>query len=642
MKKLGFLKPLLNFYLVGLIITTLSRILLVLFFHDRVFEIGNIALLFLIGLRLDIIMLSYISLLPAALIILLPDSFLMKIKTFIRYYFLFFLFLFLFMEVATPNFILQYDTRPNRLFIDYLIYPREVFEMLIKGFWLQILLAMVVLVVAIYFLLKKTKYTFQIVPSAYLVKLISFPFVVFFIFFGIRSSLTAPRPINPSNAVFCYDQLTNSLAVNSLYSLIYAAYSIQYEEDASKKYGKMDEDEAYNRVKKYMTAKESDFIDPEFPLLHRLKPDVESTQQYNVVIFLQESLGAEYVGCLGGMPLTPEFDKLSKEGLLFTNLYCTGTRSVRGIEAVVSGFLPSSSQSVVKLSNSQTGFFTLASLLKKEGYQTSFVYGGMSNFDDMASFFNGNGFDNIVDENDFRPSEIAFKGTWGVSDEDLVIKASELYKSYRNKPFFSLIFSSSNHEPFEFPDGRISLYEQPKNTVHNAIKYADFAIGKLIELAKKEDYYKNTIFLIIADHNTRTKGKHLIPVHKFRIPALMIGPTVAQGKTYDKLCSQIDIPVSLIDRLGKEFFIPMPGRNLFQLPDDAKGRCLMQFNDINGFRVDNQLIITQPDVAPLQFELINDTTLLPVDLDKELAKDALAHLVTATNLYKKRRYTLKK
>ncbi|MDL2215433.1 LTA synthase family protein [Dysgonomonas sp. OttesenSCG-928-M03] len=451
-----------------------------------------------------------------------------------------------------------------------------------------------------------------------------------------------PKPLNPSNAIFSNDQLTNIMGLNSLYTVIYAGYGIKNEANITKMYGRMDEDEAISRVKKYMSVADSLFIDPEISLLHTQMPDTLIDRPYNLVIFLQESLGAEFVGCLGGMPLTPELDKLSEDGVLFTRLYCTGTRSVRGIEAVVTGFIPSPSESVVKLSNSQTGFFTLADLLKRAGYNTSFIYGGMGNFDNMASFFNGNGFDNIIDETVFDKdnNNYAFKGTWGYSDEDLVTKANDYYKSLGDKPFFSMMFSSSNHDPFEFPDGRIELYEQPKKTVYNAMKYADFSIGKFFELAKKEDYFKNTVFIVIADHNTRTYGKNLIPINKFHIPALVIGPNIVGGSTYDKLCSQIDIPPTLLSMIGMEVNTPMPGRNLQTIPDDVEGRSIMQFYDINAFRVEDKVVILQPNKEPLQFEIKNDTTLIPMTLDQELAKDALGHLISADYLYKKKEYRL--
>jgi phosphoglycerol transferase MdoB-like AlkP superfamily enzyme len=363
-----------------------------------------------------------------------------------------------------------------------------------------------------------------------------------------------------------------------------------------------------------------------------------------VVIFLQESLGAEFVGSLGGMSLTPEFDKLTEEGLLFTNLYSTGTRSVRGIEAVVTGFLPSPSESVVKLSGAQMDFATLADLLKLHGYRTSFIYGGMSNFDNMGSFFNGNGFEDIIDETSFDGdgNHYAMKGTWGYCDEDLVRKANDYFKSQGDRPFFSLMFSTSNHEPFEFPDGRIELYEKPKNTVHNAIKYADFSIGEFFRLAKEEEYFKNTVFIVVADHNTRTYGQNLVPINKFKIPALIIGPGVPCGKRYDKQISQLDIPTTLVALTGLQTEHPMIGRNLLKLADTVQGRSIMQFMDINAFRVENQVVILQPQKEPLQFEVKNDTTLVPVGLNEELAKDALAHVISAEFLYKNKKYRLRK
>lgn len=638
MKNLRYLKPIFSFFLIGLSITTISRILLFFVFKERVVENPNYGQLFLIGLRFDLILMCYIAFLPTVLISLLPDSVLKHFKKFFNIYFIFFLFLFLLMELSTLDFINQYDTRPNRLFLDYLIYPKEVVGTLLKSYLPSLIITTILLGIALFFAFKYGKKVFYPFDSTYKTKLLLFPLVAFLLFFGARGSLTSKRPINASNAIFCSDQMTNSLGLNSLYTVAFAAYSIKNEGDV-KKYGKMDELEAYTRVKKYMDVTE--FIPGEVPFLHLQKPDAPQPK-YNVVIFLQESLGAEYVGCLNGLPLTPELDKLSKEGLLFTNLYCTGTRSVRGIEQVTAGFLPNPSESIVKLGGSQQGFFTLADAFGRQNYDTSFIYGGMANFDNMASFFNGNGFKNIIDETDFDKDgkKYAMKGTWGYSDEDLAVKANEYYKNLGNKPFFSLMFSTSNHEPFEFPDGRIDLYEQPKNTVHNAMKYADFSIGKFFELAKKEAYFENTIFVVIADHNTRTYGKNLVPVNKFHIPALIIAPNVEKGSTYDNLASQMDIPSTVLALSGIITKTPMVGRNLLKLPKGTKGRTIMLFHETYAFRVDDDIVILNPNAKPLQFKVKSDTELIPVALDEELAKDALAHIVASSNLYKKRVYKI--
>ena len=638
MKNLRYLKPIFSFFLIGLSITTISRILLFFVFKERVVENPNYGQLFLIGLRFDLILMCYIAFLPTVLISLLPDSVLKHFKKFFNIYFIFFLFLFLLMELSTLDFINQYDTRPNRLFLDYLIYPKEVVGTLLKSYLPSLIITTILLGIALFFAFKHGKKIFYPQESNYKTKLLLFLVVAFFLFWGARGSLTSKRPINASNAIFCSDQMTNSLGLNSLYTVAFAAYSMKNEGDV-KKYGKMDELEAYTRVKKYMDVTE--FIAGEVPFLHLQKPDAPQPK-YNVVIFLQESLGAEYVGCLNGLPLTPELDKLSKEGLLFTNLYCTGTRSVRGIEQVTAGFLPNPSESIVKLGGSQQGFFTLADAFGRQNYDTSFIYGGMANFDNMASFFNGNGFKNIIDETDFDKDgkKYAMKGTWGYSDEDLAVKANEYYKNLGNKPFFSLMFSTSNHEPFEFPDGRIDLYEQPKNTVNNAMKYADFSIGKFFELAKKESYYKNTIFVVIADHNTRTYGKNLVPVNKFHIPALIIAPNVDKGITYDNLASQMDIPSTVLALSGITTKSPMPGRNLLKLPKGTKGRTIMLFHETYAFRVEDDIVILNPNTKPLQFKVKSDTELIPVALNEELAKDALAHIVASSNMYKNRVYKI--
>ncbi|HEU4496340.1 MAG TPA: LTA synthase family protein, partial [Flavobacterium sp.] len=150
MKKLYFLKPLFNFMLIGLAIMALSRLFLFFLFKTRVEETPSYGLIFPIGLRFDLILLCYLSFLPALLICLLPDKYLQKIKGFLTAYFVFFLIFILLMEMATPNFMLQYDTRPNRLFLDYLIYPKEVIGTLVKSYLPSLIITFIILSGAVY------------------------------------------------------------------------------------------------------------------------------------------------------------------------------------------------------------------------------------------------------------------------------------------------------------------------------------------------------------------------------------------------------------------------------------------------------------------------------------------------------------
>jgi phosphoglycerol transferase MdoB-like AlkP superfamily enzyme len=267
----------------------------------------------------------------------------------------------------------------------------------------------------------------------------------------------------------------------------------------------------------------------------------------------------------------------------------------------------------------------------------------MANFDNMGAFFSGNGFDEIIDEQDFDQDKNAYamKGTWGYCDEDLARKANEYFRDLGDVPFFSLMFSTSNHDPFEFPDGRVELFERPKGTVHNAIGYADYAIGLFLDAARREKYFEHTIFLVVADHNTRTYGRDLVPVEKFRIPALLIAPGVTRGGRYEELVSQVDLPTTVLGLTGLVTEHPMVGRDLLgsrRLP----GRAVMQFMDVNAFRVGERVVVLQPGREALQFRLANDLTLLPMEVDGELARDALAHVITADLLYKKRLYRLRK
>jgi phosphoglycerol transferase MdoB-like AlkP superfamily enzyme len=361
---------------------------------------------------------------------------------------------------------------------------------------------------------------------------------------------------------------------------------------------------------------------------HRRRP--------NLVIVVVESLGADFVGRLGGLPLTPNLDRLATQGLWFTQLYATGTRTVRGLEAIVTGFPPTPAQSVLKRPESQRDFFTLAALLKREGYCTDFIYGGVSNFDNMGRFFRQNGFERVIEQKDF--GQDAFVGTWGVSDEDLVTRAHDSFLAHGDKPFFSLLLTTSNHDPFEFPDGRITLHDQPAATRNNAVKYTDFAIGKLFELAQAAPYFEDTLFLVVADHDARVFGADLVPIERFRIPALMIGPGVPR-RDEPRLASQIDLAPTLLALMGIRVENPMIGRDILSLPSEVPGRALMQYADANAFRVGDTVVIHQPHQAAKTFDYSNGQ-LLGRDHDLELERDALAHLLWADRTYQDHRYVL--
>jgi phosphoglycerol transferase MdoB-like AlkP superfamily enzyme len=453
----------------------------------------------------------------------------------------------------------------------------------------------------------------------------------------VRSTLDH-RPVNPSTVALSTDPLVNELALNSTYTLLYAINETRNETQGGIRYGKLNDDEIVNVVRQAMDIGADSFTSDDLPTLHLQQQAQYRQKPMNLVLIVEESLGAEFVGSLGGLDLTPNIDRLGSEGIWFTNLYATGTRSVRGLEAIVSGFTPTPARSVLKLPRSQRDFFTLAELLGKAGYQSSFIYGGESQFDNMRRFFMNNGFDKVVDEKDYE--DPVFTGSWGVSDEDLFDKAHEEFMAAGDRPFFSLVFTSSNHSPFEFPDDRIELYDDEKSTVNNAVKYADYALGRYIEKARQSDYWDNTVFLIVADHNSRVYGSEVVPIERFHIPGLIIGGAVNPA-VFDPVASQIDLAPTLLSIIGVTSEHPMIGHDLTQATArQTPGRAIMQFHATQAYMEGDRVAILQKDMPIRQYTLREGTLVPSQDSSSELSTRALAHASWSSMAYEHSLYRL--
>ncbi|MDQ7050806.1 MAG: LTA synthase family protein [Enterobacterales bacterium] len=573
---------------------SVSRLVISLLYFDRVSATDGWFHILIQGIRVDIATLSFLLVFP----VLLSISFNAEkplgqwINRLIIIWLTIVAVCFVYMELATPSFIQEYNIRPNRLFIEYLIYPKEVFGMLLKSHLMELILINLVAILLAFFSFKKLASLFEQEST---ISLKWRPLVaivaLFFIALGGRSTL-GHRPLNPAMVYFSNDPLVNSLTLNSFYSVLWSGRQLMNEESANKLYGEMDAQTIIQQVRDFKNP-DLNYAFSDIPSYAEM-PSSYQGKPKNLVIILQESLGARFVGSLGGYPLTPSIDQLSQQGLVFTRLFATGTRSVRGIEAVITGFTPTPDRAVIKLDKSQRNFFTLAALLKRQGYHTEFIYGGEAHFDNMKSFFLGNGFDYISEQTDYINP--VFVGSWGASDEDLLNLAHQKFEqlSQQQEPFFSLVFSSSNHDPFEYPAGRITPYESPAFTRKNAIKYADWAVGEFFKKAKKSHYWENTIFLVIADHDARSQGSDLVPIKSFHIPAVILGQAI-EHRVENKIASQIDMPPTLLSLIGIANNSPMIGHDFSQQDDDFKGRALLQNGQNFGFLQENQMIILQPN-----------------------------------------------
>ena len=637
-----FIKPLLLILApLGLIVAflSLSRLGFVVWEFDRVAKTGHYGFIFAQGFRFDLVLLALMMVIPATLTPLFCThliAFKYWRRFLLAYLTLGFIFI-AFMELSTPSFINQYDSRPNYLFVEYLEHYKEVGGTLLAQYPLQLLLAAIVVPLTSWGFIRLSRRLLVLdKPIHWLPALLLVP-LVFISFVAAGRSTLDHRAVNPATVAITSDHLVNDLALSSAYTLLYSIYLSGKDEAGGVPYGKMPFDQVVKIVRQEMGVSAESFTDPALPTRHLQQSTAPRAKPYNLIIVLEESLGAEFVGKLGGLPLTPNIDKLAAEGIWFDNLYATGTRSVRGIEAVVTGFTPTPAISVVKQSKSQRDFFTLASYLKQYGYDTGFLYGGEGHFDNMRSFFMGNGFNYVIDQADYP--DTAFKATWGASDEDLFSMADKKFSSYGDKPFFGLVFTSTNHSPFEFPDGRIELYEPEKQTVNNAVKYADYAVGQFIAKAKKSNYWDNTLILVIADHNSRVYGPSLVPVDRFHIPGLILGGPV-KPDVIKTLASQIDMGPTLLSMMGISGETPMIGRDL-TVPENRNrvGRAIMQFDKVQAYMEGNDVVVLRQDLPPKMFTyhdkaLVESSASNPPLIDKALAHSLFSQAAYAEQLYR--------
>ena len=254
-----------------------------------------------------------------------------------------------------------------------------------------------------------------------------------------------------------------------------------------------------------------------------------------------ESLSADFLSAYGNTEsLTPNLDTLMQQSLVFDNMFAAGNRTVRGLEAVTLCLPPSAGESIVKRPDNG-GLFSTGALLKNMGYIVQYIYGGDSYFDNMGNFFSKNGYQ-VIDRDTLSSDEITFQNIWGVCDEDTYRLALRVCDSNHKtgKPFFTHIMTVSNHRPFTYPEGRISIEGDPQSRA-GGVKYTDYAIGNFLRMAKEKSWFSETLFVIVADHCASSAGRTNLPLEKYRIPALVYSPQFIEPRHVSTICSQIDL-----------------------------------------------------------------------------------------------------
>jgi len=382
-------------------------------------------------------------------------------------------------------------------------------------------------------------------------------------------------------AILGLDQRLHHLGSNSYRNELASSGPYQFfaafrnnELDYAQNFASLPEAEVAVELRHVLARPDETFLDNAEPMdIARHVPPSRPADHLNVVLVMVESLSPGFMHYFNGeSDLTPNLDALVGESLFFNNFYATGTRTVRGLEAVTLSMPPTPGRAIVKRLGRESGLWSLGGVLRDQGYATEFLYGGYGYFDNMAAFFSGNGYD-VYDLSNVPSEKVAFQNAWGMADEylfDLTLDRAD-QASDEGKPFFFHVMTTSNHRPYTYPEGRIDI---PSGTGRaGAVKYTDWAIGDFIRKARGKPWFDNTLFVILADHQASSAGRAQVPVQRYRIPMWFYSPKHIQPGLTQTLSSQIDVGPTLLSLLGVGYDSAAFGRDILATPAD-EGRAL--------------------------------------------------------------------
>lgn len=528
----------------------------------------------------------------------------------------------------------EFGVKYNFIAVNYLIYTNEVIGNIMQSYPVIPLFSALFLISGIvtYFIVKNSKDYINEIPTFTEKVKIS---AVYWLLFAI-SLFAIPALAKTENSKNVF---VNELQSNGLYKFYLAFQNNKL--DYFKFYKTLSNQEAFSILKKQLPT-----ITGENTIQKISSDSLESHK--NVVLITIESLSADFMKTYGNHGnITPFLDSLSQKSLQFTNLYAAGNRTVRGLEAVTLCLPPTAGESVVKREDNKNKFSTGA-IFKQKGYNVKFMYGGDAFFDNMQDFYSGNGYQ-IVDKSSFSPEEITFSNVWGVCDEDMYNKAIKIMntEARQNKPFFNHIMTVSNHRPFTYPNNKIDIPGDIKSR-DGGVKYTDYALKKFFDMARKQPWFNNTVFVIVADHCASSAGKTELPLEKYRIPAFIYMPNEKPEKC-SKLMSQIDLMPTLFGLLHFDYDSKFFGQDVLK-PSYKPRAFIATYQDL-GLIKDNVLTILSPKQEVKQFALKLDpkdsvSSEFQIEYDEtplkkykmDLVNETISYYQSASFLLKEKKY----
>jgi phosphoglycerol transferase MdoB-like AlkP superfamily enzyme len=476
----------------------------------------------------------------------------------------------------------EFASRFNFIAVDYLVYTNEVIGNIRESYPLPLLLSAVALAsLALWWLLRRWVRPLLQAPVPALPGRLARSAV------WLLLPLAGIGLLDASGKEFSPDSQANQLAGNGVFEFFHAYRTNEI--DYERFYRTLPDSEALAHVRRALHIGGSPR--QAFDIRREVAP-AAAEKRWNVVLVSIESLSASYLGHFGNRSgITPNLDRLADEGLLFTQLYATGTRTVRGLEALSLSVPPTPGHSIVKRP-ANDHLYTLGSVFAQKGYRPLYVYGGYAYFDNMRAFYEGNGY-RVADRSGLADEEIRFQNIWGVSDEDLYTLAlREIDREVAaGQRVFAHVMTVSNHRPYTYPDDRVAI---PSGDGRDGgVQYTDWAIGDFIRRARERPWFDDTLFVFVADHTHRGRGKMELPPRNYQIPMIVWAPgKIAPGRV-EHLSSQIDVAPTLLGLLDFHYESRFFGNDI--LAPGARRRALLANYQTVGWYEDGLVIELKPN-----------------------------------------------
>ncbi|WP_160715302.1 LTA synthase family protein [Chitinophaga solisilvae] len=439
------------------------------------------------------------------------------------------------------------------------------------------------------------------------------------------------------------NRYAQELSKAGIYSFISAYLNNELAYD--KYYLLEDENTAFTQVRQLLQQPDARYLENGKSIFRSIT-DTAIPVKPNVIMVTIESFSADFMARFGNKEnITPVLDSIAREGVLFTNMYATGTRTVRGMEALTLAVPPTPGQSIVRRKNNEN-LFSAGSIFRKQGYEATFFYGGDGYFDNMNKFFGNNGYDitdrlrsRLVDDQiatrrtHIPDSAVQFENAWGVCDEDIynaaIKSADEKYAA--GKQFYDFIMTTSNHRPFTYPAGKIDI--PSGSSREGAVKYTDYAIGQFLQKIRTKPWFANTVIIFVADHCASSAGKNEIEVSKYHIPCILYNVPGAAPQEISAMCSQIDLYPTLLGMLHWSYNSNFYGQNV--LAPGYQPRAMVSTYQKLAYLEPGKLVILSPQQKAQCFSWNQDKNdLQPIATDNTLLQHGLATYQTAYALFK--------